>query len=209
MRILVAHRQGLFRCGLKSLLEARGYGVVAEASRGGEAVELARRFRPDLVLMGVALQPREELEATSRLIRELPGTKVILLADSAAADLDAAAGTGAHGFVSSSLPAAEFLDLVEAVRQGTARAIAPRGNSPNHRAGVLPKPGGDTEALTDRERELLQLLVRGVTSNRELAGRLEVSENTVRFHMRNVFAKLRLGDRTQAVAFALRNGLLD
>ena len=209
MRILVSHRQGLFRCGLKSLLEARGYGVVAEASRGLETVALARRLRPDVVLMGVALSPAEELEATSRLIRELPGTKVILLADSAAADLQAVAGTGAHGFVSSSLPGADFLNLVEAVRNGTAPAIAaPRGKAPNQRPRALPR-AGDAEALTERERELLQLLVRGVTSNRALARRLEVSENTVRFHMRNVFAKLGLGDRTQAVAFALRNCLLD
>jgi DNA-binding NarL/FixJ family response regulator len=137
----------------------------------------------------------------------LPWIKVIMLAAFAGADLEAAANTGVHGFVDAGLPAGEFFALVEAVSSGAMPVIAPRRALPLDDDPPVASNSG-SEDLTARERVVLRLLVEGVTTNRELAARLLVSENTVRYHVRNLLAKLRLDNRAQAVAAAVRNALV-
>ena len=128
-------------------------------------------------------------------------------------DLFEALRAGAHGYLLKNLEADSFFDLLDRALAGepalTAAAVA-QGAAGVHQAGDERAPQHeDPDALTDREREVLELMVDGVTSNRQLAKRLEVSENTVKFHVRNILDKLHLHNRAQAVSHALRHGMVE
>ncbi len=210
MRILIADDHALFRDSLKSLLEARSHTVVAEAKNGREAVEMARHFKPDLVLMDLSMPEVDGLTATKLLCAELPEVKVVVLtASDDDANLFEAVKSGAQGYLLKNLEAKEFFTLLEGVKRGEP-ALTPALARKLMTEFARPKASAeDPDALTDREREVLELLVQGVTSNRKLAKQLGVSENTVKFHVRNILDKLHLHNRAQVVAFALRNRLLD
>ncbi len=212
MRVLIADDHALFRDGLRSLLEARGVEVVAEARNGREAVDLARRYRPDVVLMDLAMPEMGGLTATRLLSAELPDVKVVVLtASEEDADLFEAVKSGAEGFLPKDLEAGQFFELLEGVTRG-APALTPGLARKVLNEFAHPRPARaerPVEALTDREREVLELLVQGVTSNKELADRLSVSENTVKYHLRNILNKLHLENRAQVIAYALRNGLVE
>ena len=210
MRILIADDHALFRDSLKSLLEAKGHTVVAEARNGREAIEMTRRFKPDLVLMDLSMPEVDGLTATRLLCAELPEVKVVVLtASDDDANLFEAVKSGAQGYLLKNLEAKEFFTLLEGVRRGEP-ALTPSLARKLMSEFARPKPSADDpDALTEREREVLELLVQGVTSNRKLAKQLGVSENTVKFHVRNILDKLHLHNRAQVVAFALRNRLLD
>jgi len=209
MRILIADDHALFRDSLKSLLEARNHSVVAEARNGREAIEMARRHKPEIVLMDLSMPEVDGLTATRLICAELPEVKVVVLtASDDDANLFEAVKSGAQGYLLKNLEAKDFFTLLEGVRRGEAAltpALARRLMSEFSRPKVST---ADPDALTEREREVLQLLVEGVTSNRKLAGELDVSENTVKFHVRNILDKLHLNNRAQVVAFALRNRLI-
>lgn len=211
MRVLIADDHALFRDGLRSLLEAHGVVVVAEARNGREAVDLTRLHRPDIVLMDLAMPEMDGLAATRLLSAELPEAKVVVLtASDEDADLFEAVKSGAQGYLTKDLEAARLFDLLEAAMRGEP-ALAPALAQKVLREFARPTPDRadrDPEAPTDREREVLDLLVAGVTSNRELAERLFVSENTVKYHLRNILRKLHLQNRAQVVAYALRHGLV-
>lgn len=213
MKILIADDHALFRDSLKSLLAARGLEVLGEARDGKEAVELARRLQPDVVLMDLAMPNVDGLTATKLISAELPQVKVVVLtASDEDAKLFEAIKSGAQGYLLKNLESEEFFSLLEGVGRGEpaltpslARKLLQEFARPSH-AQAAPQ---DPDALTDREREVLELLVRGVTSNRKLAKQLGVSENTVKFHVRNILDKLHLHNRAQVVGFALREGLVD
>jgi DNA-binding NarL/FixJ family response regulator len=210
MRILIADDHALFRDSLKSLLEARSHTVVAEAKNGREAIEMTRRFKPDLVLMDLSMPEVDGLTATKLLCAELPEVKIVVLtASDDDANLFEAVKSGAQGYLLKNLEAKEFFTLLEGVKRGEpaltpvlARKLMTEFARPKAKAE-------DPDALTEREREVLELLVQGITSNRKLAKQLGVSENTVKFHVRNILDKLHLHNRAQVVAFALRNRLLE
>ncbi len=212
MRILIADDHALFRDGLRSLLEARGVEVVDEARNGREAVELARAHRPDVVLMDLAMPELSGLQATKLISAELPGVKVVVLtASEEDADLFEAIKSGAQGYLRKDLESGKLFDLLEGVAHGEpaftpgfARKVIDELARP-----TPPREEGLAGLITDREREVLDLLVQGVTSNRELARRLVVSENTVKYHLRNILSKLHLHNRAEVVAYALRHGLVD
>ena len=210
MRILIADDHALFRDSLKSLLEARSHTVVAEAKNGREAIEMSRRFKPDLVLMDLSMPEVDGLTATKLLCAELPEVKVVVLtASDDDANLFEAVKSGAQGYLLKNLEAKEFFTLLEGVKRGEP-ALTPALARKLMTEFARPKAKAeDPDALTDREREVLEQLVQGVTSNRKLATQLGVSENTVKFHVRNILDKLHLHNRAQVVAFALRNKLLD
>ena len=212
MRVLIADDHALFRDGLRSLLEAHGIDVVAEARNGREAVELARIHRPDVVLMDLAMPELDGLGATRLLTAELPEIAVVVLtASEDDEDLFEAVKSGAQGFLPKDLEASRFFELLEGVTRGEP-ALTPALARKVLGAFARPDPkpaASDPDALTDREREVLELLVAGVTSNRELADRLFVSENTVKYHLRNILQKLHLQNRAQVIAYAVRHGLVD
>lgn len=212
MRILIADDHALFRDGLRSLLEAHGDDVVAEAGDGEEAVVLARLHRPDIVLMDLFMPNTDGLTATRLISAELPGVRVVVLtASEDDADLFEAVKSGAQGFLPKDLDARRLFSFLDGVMRdepaltpGLARKVL--GEFARDRAEPETPP---ESVLTGREHEVLQLLTEGVTSNRELADRLFVSENTVKYHLRNILDKLHLNNRAQVVAYALRHGLID
>jgi DNA-binding NarL/FixJ family response regulator len=212
MRVLIADDHALFRDSLRSLLGARGVEVVGEARDGHEAVELAWQVKPDVVLMDLRMPGMSGLEATRRLAAELPEVKVVVLtASDDDQDLFEAIKSGARGYLLKDLGGERFFELLEGVDRGEP-AITPRLARKLLEELARPRTeareGAGRTELTDRELEILQLLVEGVTSNRLLAGSLGVSENTVKFHVRNILDKLHLHNRAQVVAYALRHQLV-
>jgi DNA-binding NarL/FixJ family response regulator len=213
MRVLIADDHPLFREGLRALLEARGIEVVGEARTGREAVDRAARLRPEVILMDLSMPDLNGLAAT-RLISASDDTVrvVILTASEDDADLFEAIKSGAQGYLLKNVGSAELFRQLDAAAAGEP-ALTPglarkllaefaRPTAPTEPASSAP------DALTEREREVLALLVQGVTSNHDLAERLVVSENTVKYHLRNILDKLHVQNRTQVVAYAVRHGLV-
>jgi DNA-binding NarL/FixJ family response regulator len=212
MRIVIADDHALFRDGLRSLLEARDIDVVGEARNGREAVAEARAQHPDIVLMDLTMPEMGGLEATRLISAELPNVSVVVLtASEEDADLFEAIKSGAEGFLPKNLEAGALFALLEGVMQGQPALTPGLARKLLHEfAQPAAKPAErPAEGLTDREREVLELLVQGVTSNRDLADRLYVSENTIKYHLRNILNKLHLQNRAQVIAYALRHGLVE
>jgi DNA-binding NarL/FixJ family response regulator len=212
MRILIADDHALFRDGLRSLLGAHGHEVVGEARNGREAIALAQQIKPDLVLMDISMPELNGLEATRQMTAEVPQVKVVILtASEDDATLFDAVKAGAQGYLLKNLEAEDFLSLLDRVSRGEpaltptlARRLLQEFAKPPEKEVV-----SDDAELTPREREVLELMVEGVTSNRKLAKRLNLSENTVKFHVRNILDKLRLHDRAQVVGYALRKKMVE
>lgn len=211
MRVLIADDHALFRDGLRSLLEAHGVEVVAEARDGREAVELARLHQPDIVLMDLAMPELGGLGATRLIVAEHPNIAVVVLtASEDDADLFEAIKSGAQGFLPKDLEARRLFELLDGVARGEPALTPALARKVLGALAQPPAPQARTAGvLTQREQDVLELLVQGVTSNRELAQRLYVSENTVKYHLRNILDKLHLQNRAQVVAYAVRHGLVD
>lgn len=212
IRILLADDHTLFRKGLRSLLEhLTGMEVVGEAATGPEAVNLAEELVPDIVLMDIKMPGLSGIEATRQILRENPHIGIILVtmyedAESVYSGMRA----GARGYV---LKGAEPQDLehaIEAAYRGEmllSPAIAAKLLHRFDRARGPRQVGVPYEELTPREVEVLRLASEGL-SNKEIAARLVLSEKTVKNRISNIFAKLQVNDRTQAVLHALRTGLV-
>ncbi|QFG26330.1 response regulator transcription factor [Actinomadura sp. WMMB 499] len=213
LRVLVADDQALVRGSFGVLIDtAPGLRVVGEAGTGAEAVELAGREHPDVVLMDVRMPEMDGLEATRRICADLPDVRVLILTTF---DLDSyvygALRAGASGFLLKDTPPADLLAAVRVIAEGesllaptvTRRLIAEfvRGPGP-----VQPPPAG-LDALTAREREVLTLISRGL-SNAELAEHLHLSPATVKTHIGHLLAKLDARDRAQLVIAAYETGLV-
>ena len=218
IRLLLADDQAMVRQGFGALLRAQeGMAVVGEATNGEEAVRSCRELRPDVVLMDVRMPVMDGLEATRRLMNPPVGSgyrpRVLMLTTF---DLDeyaySALKAGASGFLLKDVPPDELLFGIRAVHSGDA-VVAPSTTrrlidrfAPLFPAGDGPAPP-DLACLTGREREVLAHVAQGL-SNAEIAGRLFVSEATVKTHVGRVLAKLGLRDRVQAVVFAYETGLV-
>ena len=211
MRIVIADDHALFRDGLRSLLTAQGHDVVGEARHGREAVTLAREKKPDLVLMDLSMPELDGIGATKIITAENPAAKVVILtASESDATLFEAIKAGAQGYLIKNLEADDFFALLDRAANGEpaftpslARKLLLEFAKPAE------QPVRDDDDLTAREREVLELMVEGVVSNRKLAKRLGLSENTVKFHVRNILDKLRLHNRAEAVGYALRHKIVD
>ncbi len=213
MKILIADDHALIRDGLRSLLEARGLEVIGEARNGREAVDMARRLKPDVVLMDLSMPEVDGLAATRLISADQPEVKVVVLtASDEDAKLFEAIKSGAQGYLLKNLESEEFFTLLDGVNRGEPAltpALARKLLQEFARPAQAPAALYDPDALTDREREVLELLVNGVTSNRRLARQLGVSENTVKFHIRNILDKLHLNNRAEVVSYAIRHRLVD
>ncbi|MGA5200850.1 response regulator [Streptomyces variegatus] len=213
LRVLLADDQTLVRTGFRLILGADGIDVVAEAANGTEAVEAARRTRPDVVLMDVRMPEMDGLEATRRILTGAPDTpRVIILTTF---DLDryvyAALSAGASGFLLKDVTPERLTAAVRTVRTGDAllapaitRRLVERFTQRGSDTASLHR---DLASLTPRELEVLGLLARGL-SNAELATRLHLAETTVKTHVARILAKLGLRDRVQAVIVAYETGLV-
>ncbi|MBM2809828.1 MAG: two component transcriptional regulator, LuxR family [Chloroflexi bacterium] len=212
MRVLIADDHALVRDGVRSLLEARGVDVVGEAQNGKQAVEMAERLRPEIVLMDLSMPEMGGLAATRLISAELPDVKVVVLtASDDDSDLFEAIKSGAQGYILKNLKADELMSMLEGVSHGDPALTPVLARKLLHEF-ARPKttsPQRAPDTLTEREREVLELLVQGVTSNRDLAAKLIVTENTVKYHLRNILDKLHLQNRAQVVAYAVRHGIVD
>ncbi|MFI9818555.1 response regulator [Saccharothrix variisporea] len=213
-RVVVADDQLLVRTGFTMILSADGIDVVAEASDGAQAVEAVRRTKPDVVLMDIRMPELDGLEATRRILTGRPDEpRVIMLTTF---DLDhyvyAALAAGASGFLLKDVTPEHLVSAVRLVRTGDA-LLAPTitrrlvERFAHRDGGTTTTAHQDLAALTPRELEVLRLLASGL-SNAELAGRLHLSEATVKTHIARILAKLGLRDRVQAVIAAYETGLV-
>lgn len=231
-RVLVVDDQQLVRDGIASLLRVQeGIAVVGTATNGQEALEQAITLQPDVILMDVRMPLMDGVEATSQILRQAPACRILMLTTF---DDDAyvreALRAGARGYLLKDLPAQDLANAVQAVSQGVyqfdasvmermievysqSQAAQP-GETGEH--GTPPLPKTQTNAtvdalaaagLTNREVEILRLIARGAT-NREVADALVISEGTVKNHLSNIFSRVGLRDRTQAVMYAREHGLL-
>jgi DNA-binding NarL/FixJ family response regulator len=212
--VLLADAAPMQRAGLRmALSDAGGLAVVGETGDGAEAVDLARRLLPDVVVLDLAL-PRLDGLAATRAIRDarLPVQVLILTDDDRDDHVIGAIAAGATGFVCKDVPADELVAALRAVAAHGA-VIAPRvlARLLTRFADALPDPATTAtdalDALTDREREVLVHVARG-HSNAEIARALTVSETTIKTHVGHVLTKLRLRDRVQAVVLAYETGLV-
>jgi DNA-binding NarL/FixJ family response regulator len=211
MRVLIADDHPLFRDGLRSMLEARGLEVVGEAETGWQAIELSDRLQPDFVLMDLTMPELGGLAATRLLSVRLPHVKVVVLtASDDEADVFEAIQGGAQGYLLKDMSRDEFVRLLDALATdepllspGIARKILGQVGSARGPAAAR-RP----EGLTAREQEVLHLLIQGVTTTQELAERLVVTDNTIKFHLRNILDKLHVHNRAEVVAYVSRYGPL-
>ena len=206
MRIVLADDHPLFRDGVASLLVAWGHDVVGMAGNGHEAVALVEQLRPDLVLMDVAMPGLTGLDATRRLAVSRPETAIVMLtASENEDDLFAAVKGGARGYLLKNLEAGQLRAMIEAVERGEA-AISPATAARIIAEYARPAVAAPDE-LTERETAVLRLVVAG-RRNKEIGAELGISENTVKFHLRNILEKLHAESRTEVAARAVREGLV-
>jgi DNA-binding NarL/FixJ family response regulator len=212
LRLVIADDQPLMRAGFRAVLEATGdMEVVAEASDGAEAVALAKRLRPDVVLMDIRMPVLDGIAATRALT---PGTRVLVLTTFGLDDyIIEAIRAGASGFILKDVPTAELVHAVRVIAAGEALLSPGVTRRLLDRVGRrLPASATATPAalaeLTEREREVFELLARGL-SNAEIAELLFVGDATVKTHVSNVLSKLGLRDRIQAVVLAYESGLIE
>ncbi|MDR7522256.1 MAG: response regulator transcription factor [Armatimonadota bacterium] len=207
IRVLLADDHALFRRGLASLLANRDdLEVVGEASSGEEAIDRARELMPDVILMDVRMPGEGGLEATRRIKEEMPYVRIVILTVSEdEEDLFAAIKHGAQGYLLKNIDPDDLIACIHQVQRGEA-PLAPAMATKILRefSAAAPRPG---PTLTPRERQVLELVARG-DANKEIARALQISENTVKNHLRNILEKLHLQNRVQAVMYALREGLI-
>ncbi|MGZ8716993.1 MAG: response regulator [Gaiellaceae bacterium] len=211
MRVLLADDHALFRAGIASLLRAWGMEVVGQAGNGLEALELTRRLKPDLVLMDITMPECNGFEATRLIKAESPETRIVIVTVfNDDEHLFEAIKSGAEGYLLKDASEGEFertLELVAAGEPALSRGLAAKILEEFARVARQGSARGDSGDLSRRERGVLELVARGST-NREVAAALHLSEHTVNFHMKNILAKLHSKNRTQAVAYAVRTGLV-
>ena len=213
IRVLLTDDQELLRTGFRMILEAEpDIEVVGEAVDGADAVRIAARVRPDVVLMDIRMPIMDGVTATEKLTALSPDIRILILTTF---DLDEyvmnALRAGAAGFLLKDVRAADLIHAVRVVAAGdgvvaptvTRRLIERFARLP---ADTIDAPG-DLHGLTEREADVVRLVARGL-SNQEIAASLVVSETTVKTHVHNALTKLNLRDRVQLAVFAYDSGLV-
>jgi DNA-binding NarL/FixJ family response regulator len=201
--VLIADDHPIVRDGLRGMFTGRGFEVVGEAASGAEAVTLAERLRPDVVLMDLRMPGTDGVTAITELARlGNPARVLVLTTYDTDSDVLPAIEAGATGYLLKDAPREDLFRAVEAAARGEA-VLSPAVAS--RLMGRMREPA--REPLSQREREVLTLVARGST-NKEAAKKLFISEATVKTHLIHVYAKLGVNDRAAAVAVAFERGLL-
>jgi DNA-binding NarL/FixJ family response regulator len=212
IRVLVADDQSMVRAGFRMLLTGeQDIEVVAEASNGREAVAMAERFDPAVVLMDIRMPEIDGLEATRRILAANQAARILILTTFGLDEyVYEALRAGASGFVLKDDPAEQLISAVRTVAAGNALlspAITKRVIRQFTRI-TRPAPPKELGELTEREREILRLIATGL-SNAEIGRGLYISETTVKTHVTHILQKLSLRDRVQAVVLAYQAGLFE
>ena len=201
IRVLVVDDHPPMRIGLVALINSQpGMDVVAEASDGEEAIEVYEDVRPDVVLMDLRMPGMGGVEATLVLRKKFPEARVIVLSTyDLDEDIHRAIQSGAKSYLLKDMSIEDIAGTIRAVHEGDASLPPQVAERLTERA--------KREQLTERERDVLASLIKG-RSNKEIASSLGISEDTVKSHLKTLFAKLRVRDRTGAAVEAIRHGIV-
>jgi len=204
VRVLIADDHALVREGLRRLLELdERIEVVGEAGDGQGAINLARKYRPDVILMDVNMPGTDGVTATQVIKKEMPETDIIALTVYEDEQVVEMVKAGVSAYVLKDVGPDELTNTIFKVREGNV-IIHPRVAGQVAKELVRQNRKRDEVKLTKRERDVLECLVKGY-SNKEMAAALFISEKTVKNHLTNIFRKLEVKDRTQAVIYALKH----
>jgi DNA-binding NarL/FixJ family response regulator len=201
IQILLVEHQPLARLGIRAVINAEDdISLIGETDNGGEGFELFRKTNPDVTILGLRFPDSCSIDDLDNYFSERPKAKIIVLADHAGdAEISKALKKGAAGYICKDVSPA---DLVEAIR----KVAAGRRYIPDEIAQVLSEHLGQ-EDLTPTETDVLGKIVGGM-SNKEIGFALDISENTVKTHVQNIFGKIGVSDRTSAATTAIKRGLV-
>jgi two-component system response regulator DevR len=207
-RLMIVDDHEVVRMGLRAALEVEpDFTVVAEASNGKDAVEKARAHQPDIVLMDVRMDGMDGIQACREIRSELPATRVLMLTSFAEEEtVVAALLAGASGYVLKNVARARLLEALRSVARGESLLDSKVTKGVLEKLVAAQRPAVDGDDLTAREREVLILIAEGAT-NKEIAAKLVVSENTARNHVSHILSKLGFSRRSEAAAYAAKKGL--
>jgi len=208
-RLMIVDDHEVVRMGLRAALDVEpDFTVVAEASNGAAAIEKARAHRPDIILMDVRMDGMDGIEACREVRNELPDTKVLMLTSFAEEEtVVAALLAGAAGYVLKNVARARLLEALRSVARGESLLDSKVTKGVVEKLVAAHSAPGEDDELTAREREVLALIAEGAT-NKEIAAKLVVSENTARNHVSHILSKLGFSRRSEAAAYAVKKGLV-
>lgn len=221
IRVLVVDDHAVVRQGLSMFIEMQeDMQVVGEGANGIEAVELAARLKPDVILLDLMMPQLDGVEATQRIMAQMPQARVLILTSFGEDDkVFPAIRAGAQGYLLKDIQPRELVQAVRETYQGKAQlhpdiarrlmtAVSAQAPAPAVPPTAPPQElhGRDHYSLTEREREVLGLIAQGL-NNREIAAKMVISEKTVKTHVSNILDKLHLEDRTRAAIWALKHGI--
>jgi len=212
IRVLVVDDHAIVRDGICALLRVAGdIEVVGEAADGREALEMARKFMPDVMLIDISMPYMNGLEATRRIRKEFPGVKILILTQyDDKENVFSAIEAGASGFISKTAASSDLASGIRSVHRGDS-FLSPSAAKflveDYQLEANLRKEQDPYKQLSDREREILKLLAEGYTT-REIADMLVISVKTVEGHKTNLMSKLDIHNRTDLVKYALRKGII-
>jgi DNA-binding NarL/FixJ family response regulator len=209
IRLLVVADQPIFTEGIISALTERGCDVIGRATSGAEAIEMARTEPPDIVLLDTALSDEDAVSVGRTIMEASPDTKVIAFVDSRdVANQLTAVEAGFHGVLTKDFSGGRLVGSILLIAAG--QVVIPQRTRVvlNLPEGEPDTPEAGVARLTEREREILSMLASGMAT-RQIALALTLSPNTVRSHIQNIRAKLKVHSRLEAVLFAFRHGLVE
>ncbi len=201
IRILLTEHQTLVRIGIRTILEAeKNFEIVGEAATGAKGFELFKELKPDVTILSLRTPDSCAIDSLSDYFKLEKHTRIIVLADTTGdVEITKALKKGALGYICKDVSPEELVKAIRTVSAG-------RKFIPSYIATVLSENIGQEE-LTNSEQRILQMIVGGM-SNKEIAFALDISENTVKTHIKNIFDKIGVSDRTSAATTAIRRGLV-
>jgi len=208
MKILIADDHSLFREGLRKLLESDNtFEIVSEVGDGQGAINMARKLKPDLILMDINMPGTNGLIATQVIKREFPNIKVIALTVFEGEEVLELVKAGVSAYMLKDVLGSDLIQTIHRVLAGEV-VIHPRVTSYLVQELMRTDKKSDNLNLTRREMDVLEMLVKG-NSNRDMAEAMFISEKTVKNHLTSIFRKLGVKDRTQAAVFAIRHKIVE
>jgi NarL family two-component system response regulator LiaR len=208
IRVLIADDHAVVRQGLRTLIGTEpGMTVVGEAGDGVEAVEMARAYKPDVILLDMVMPRKDGLQAIREIKRESPNVRILVLTSFSDDDkVFPAIKSGALGYLLKNASPRTLLSAIRDVHRGEPSMSPAIANKLMRELQRKPELPPTDEPLTEREVDVLKLVAQGLT-NQEIAEALFIGEGTVRTHVSSILSKLHLANRTQAALYALREGL--